>query len=53
MRRPKDKWAEVAAGLCGAAALGAYYGLKNDAVAVLALIMGVLIPAWSYLDVRR
>lgn len=44
---------EIAAGLCGAAALGAYYGLQNEAVAIGALIIGVLILAWSYLDVRR
>lgn len=53
MLRPKDRLPEIAAGLCGVAALGAYYGLQNDIVAIGALIIGVLILAWAYLDVRR
>lgn len=53
MLRPKDKPFEIAAALCGVAALIAYYGLGNDALMILCLIAGVAALAWAYFDVGR
>jgi hypothetical protein len=52
MLRPKDKWPEFVALGCGAAALVAWF-LGNETIAVGAVIAGVLVLGWSYLDVRR
>ena len=51
MLRPKDKWPEFIAAAFGVAGLVLYYGLHNDTAAIVALIIGGLVLAWSYLDV--
>ena len=38
---------------CGAAALIADLALGNYVVAVIALIIGIAVLAWSYLDVMK
>ena len=53
MLRPKVRWPEIAAAACGAAGFVAFYLLGDIVATAVAFIAGILILAWSYLDVTR